>query len=618
MGGSMALRISRRLFHARGRRGRAAVLKRVFVAPDPGRVRLRFAARAVLGIGLAVVLCGFAGHSLVGAVTGGLAALLALFTVTDATVRGQALTTALLPAVGLPVLAAAAELHDHPVARDLTFLAVVGAGVYARRWGPRGHSLGVFAFMTYFVAQFLHATTDQLPELYAAVVLSVLTAASVRFGLWCYERRLPPAAVPAPPGGTGLARVTTRQAIQATAGAAFALVVGQSVSGQRWYWAVGATWWIFVNTTSRGETLIRGFRRVLGTMIGIGLGLLVAVPLGGAAVPTAVILAACVFGIFYTAAVSYTWMMLCVTLLAELLYGLLGVLEPGLLALRAAETGVGALGAVLAVLFVLPITTHTVTDAWIQRALHCVRACTAEAAARLAGSPTADPAPRVAELEQLLGRVRLSVAPLVHPLNPMLGRKRRARRVLALLDDCAREIRGLVTVAADPEASHDARLATACRRVESAVEALTGDGLAAAAAAGGAVADGPPSRGAVVVDGPQRRGAGGAAVAAGAPARARSVNGTRTPGVVGVIMDGAAAPGAVGEAGPAAGTRTARGGDAGPGGGPGDRAREGAASVASRPPAAVPALAHLHGLERALAELATPLRTPSGSPLVGA
>ncbi|MFE9438702.1 FUSC family protein [Streptomyces sp. NPDC006602] len=500
--------------------------KRVFVAPDPGRVRLRFAARAVLGIASAVVVCGLAGHSLVGAVTGGLAALLALFTVTDATVRGQALTTALLPAVGLPVLAVAAELHDHPVARDLSFLAVVGAGVYARRWGPRGHSLGVFAFMTFFVAQFLHATTDRLPELYAAVVLSVLTAAAVRFGLWCYERRLPPATAPAPPGGTGLARVTTRQAIQATAGAGFALVVGQLVSGQRWYWAVGATWWIFVNTTSRGETLVRGFRRVLGTMIGIGLGLLVAVPLDGAGLPTAVLLTACVFGIFYTAAVSYTWMMLCVTLLAELLYGLLGVLDPALLALRLAETGIGALGAVLAVLFVLPVTTHTVTDAWIRRALRCVHACTAEAAARLAGSASA-PVSRVAELELLLGRVRLSVAPLVHPLNPMLGRKRRARRVLALLDDCAREIRGLVAVAADPEASHDARLTAACRRVEAAVEALVGDGLSVAA-------------------------------------------------------------------------------------------RDHVTVPAPRPPAAEPALAHLHGLERALAELALPLRTRSGSPLVRA
>jgi hypothetical protein len=102
-----------------------------------------------------------------------------------------------------------------------------------------------------------------------------------------------------------------------------------------------------------------------------------------------------------------------------------------------------------------------------------MHACTAEAAARLAGSPTADPAQRVAELEQILARVRLSVAPLVHPLSPLRARKKRARHVLALLDDCAREVRGLASVAAHPEASHDARLAAACWRVEAAVEALT-------------------------------------------------------------------------------------------------------------------------------------------------
>ncbi|MFD5799483.1 hypothetical protein ACFWIO_39375, partial [Streptomyces diastatochromogenes] len=111
-------------------------------------------------------------------------------------------------------------------------------------------------------------------------------------------------------------------------------------------------------------------------------------------------------------------------------------------------------------------------------------------------------------------------APLVHALNPMLGRKRRARRVLALLDDCAREIRGLVAVAADPEASHDARLAAACWRVEAAVEALT---------AGGS-----------------------------------------------------------------------------------DRVHRPAETPTE------PALAHLHSLERALADLAEPLSAPSGSPLVGA
>ncbi|NNN37671.1 FUSC family protein, partial [Streptomyces sp. S3(2020)] len=382
-----------------------------------------------------------------------------------------------------------------------------------------GRRPGGLASGTVWGGGLLPAARGRLPELYGAGRRAGRRAAAGRWGAGCDGRRLRPAPVPAPPAGAGLARVTTRQAVQATAGSAVALVVGQLVSPERWYWAVGATWWVFVNTTSRGETLVRGFRRVLGTVIGIGLGLLVAVPLAGSAVPSALLLAVCVFGIFYTAAVSYTWMMLCVTVLAELLYGLLGLLSPGLLALRLVETGIGALGAMLAVLFVLPVSTHTTTDAWIQRALRCVHACTAEAAARLRDVAGADPAPRVAELELLLGRVRLSVAPLVHPLTPMLGRKQRARRVLALLDDCAREVRGLVAVAADPEASHDARLAAACWRVEAAVEALTG---------GGSVA------------------------------------------------------------------------------------------VTDQPLAVEPALAHLHGLERALAELATPLRTPSGSPLVGA
>ncbi|MEW2390889.1 FUSC family protein [Streptomyces venezuelae] len=450
------------------------MLKRVFVAPDPGRMRLRFASRAVLGISLAVVVCGLAGHSLVAAITGGLAALLALFTVTDTTVRGQAITTALLPVVGFPVLALAASLHDVPLARDCAFLAVMGLGVYARRWGPRGHSLGVFAFMTFFISQFLHTEVRQLPQLYAAVLLSIAAASTVRFGAWCYERGVPPGVVlPAPPDARGLARATTRQAVQAAAGGAFALAAGQLLSGERWYWAVGATWWVFVNTTSRGETVVRSFRRVLGTLIGMAAGLVLVVPLEGAPVPSALLVAVGVFGIFYTAAVSYTWMMLSVTVLAGSLYGLLGVLDASLLGLRLAETGIGALGAVLAVLIVLPITTHATTEAWIEKALHCVHDCTKEAAARLGGLESADPARRIAELEAILGRVRMSLAPLVHPFSPLRTRKGRALQVVALLDNCAREIRGLAAVAADPEASHDARLAAACQRVEAAVETLT-------------------------------------------------------------------------------------------------------------------------------------------------
>jgi hypothetical protein len=449
-------------------------VKRMFTAADPGRTRLRVSLRAVLGIGLAVTVCAAAGSPLPASITGGLAALLALFTVADPTVRGQAATTALLPAVGLPVLALASALHGLPLLRDAAWLALVLAGVYARRWGPRGHALGIFAFMMFFTAQFLHAVPGALPRLTAAVLLSVGTAAGVRFGLWCVERGTAPPAAPAPPAGRGLARHTTRQAFQATAACAFATAAGELLSYERWYWAVGAAWWIFVNTASRGETLVRGFRRVFGTVTGLVAGLLVAVPVHGAPAPTAALVAVCVFGIFYSAPLSYSWMMFFVTVMAGLLYGLLGVLHPGLLGLRLAETGVGALGAALAVALVLPVTTHTVTDHWVRRALHAVHACTTAASRRLAGDEAADPAPRVAELEAILGRVRMALAPLVHPLNPLRARGARARTVLALLDECVRETRGLATVAAHPDASHDTRLTEACARVETAVHTLLG------------------------------------------------------------------------------------------------------------------------------------------------
>ncbi|MFE3325939.1 FUSC family protein [Streptomyces sp. NPDC059176] len=501
----------------------------MFVAPDPGRVRLRVSARAVLGTGLAVAAAELAGLSLVAAVTGGLAALLALFTVADATVRRQAVTTALLPAVGFPVLAVATALHAAPLLRAGTWLVVVFLGVYARRWGARGHALGIFAFMMFFATQFLRAVPRQLPELYAAIALALAACGTVRFGLWCMERRTPPPAVPAPLPGRGLDRLTTRQAFQTTLACGVALAVGQVLSQERWYWAVGTAWWIFVNTASRGETLVRGFRRVVGTVAGIAAGLLVALPLDGAPGPTAALVAACVFGIFYTAPLSYSWMMFFVTVMAGLLYGLLGVLHPGLLLLRFQETAVGALGAALGVALVLPVTTHAATNAWIRRAVRSVHECTTVAMVRLSGDEDADPAPHAAELEVLLARVRTSLAPLVHPLSPLRARKARARHVLALLDDCAREVRGLAAVAADPYASHDARLAAACWRVEAAVHALE-----------------DPAAGPV-----------------------------RSP-------DGAGA------------------------------------SVPAHHPGAEAALIHLHGLEKALADLAAPLSTSPRAPLVAA
>ncbi|MFI1098550.1 FUSC family protein [Streptomyces sp. NPDC020917] len=596
----------------------------MFVAPDPGRARLRFAARALLGISAAVAAIVLAGLPAPAACGGGLAALLAFFTVADPTVRRQAVTTALLPAAGLPVLAVAACLHPHPLLRDAAFVAVVGAGVYARRWGPRGHALGVFAFMMFFVAQFLHAVPADLPELVAALALGLGCAAAVRFGLWCYERGgTPPPAVDLPQP-RGLRRPTTRQAVQAATAAAAALALGEAVSADRWYWAVATTWWIFVNTASRGETLVRGFRRVLGTATGIAAGFALAVPLHGATAPSLLLVAVCVFGIFYSAPVSYSWMTFFVTVMAGSLYGLLGVLHPGLLVLRMEETGAGAVAAALAVLLVLPVTTHAATDAWIQRALHTVR----EAAANLDDAHGAGVAARAAELDVVLGRVRASVAPLVHPLSPLRARRHRARRVLELLDACAHQVRGLAEVAAHPGAGQDERLRAACRRVEHAVLRLvppTGDRAATELPPGAQLPGrtGPltatgrepvsgwqPESARRIPNAPRR--ASETRAAAAPPAAPLAAAGTRAAAAPTAAAGErvAAAPSAVAGARVVAGTRAA----AEPRAVTGTRA----AAAPTSCPWADRALAHLHGLETALADLAAPLHAAPGRVLATA
>ena len=274
--------------------------------------------------------------------------------------------------------------------------------------------------MTFFAAQFLHTVPGQLPELYAAVAavprsllhrplrLLVLRAAAAR------------RAVPAPPERRGLARITTRQAVQATAGGAFAL--GRRAGPLRAALVLGRRRHL---VDLRQHHLARRDPR---TRLPPGPGhgdrhrrrLLRRRPAarrrgahrrprrrlrlrdllhGGGLVQLDDVLRDR-HGRRCSTGSSASW-------------------TPPCSRCGSRRPAVGALGAALAVVLVLPVTTHAITDAWIQRALRCVHACTAEAAARLAGSPTPTPAPRVAELEVLLGRVRLSLAPLVHPLSPL-------------------------------------------------------------------------------------------------------------------------------------------------------------------------------------------------------
>ena len=46
-------------------------------------------------------------------------------------------------------------LAPHRVLADVVFVVIMMAGVYIRRFGPRGFAIGMAAVMAYFFSQFL-------------------------------------------------------------------------------------------------------------------------------------------------------------------------------------------------------------------------------------------------------------------------------------------------------------------------------------------------------------------------------------------------------------------------------------------------------------------------------
>ncbi|WP_137123013.1 FUSC family protein [Segeticoccus rhizosphaerae] len=153
-------------------------------------------------------------------------------------------------------------------------------------------------------------------------------------------------------------RLTTRQAIQAGTAAALAILAGELISSQRYYWAVIAAFVGFAGTATAGETLRKGVARVFGTVAG----LVVAVGLANLTADTStlalVTTLACVFLAFYLQAVSYGAMIFFITVLLGQLYTMLHSLVDQLLLIRLEETAIGALIGIGVSFLVLPAGTR--------------------------------------------------------------------------------------------------------------------------------------------------------------------------------------------------------------------------------------------------------------------
>lgn len=191
------------------------------------------------------------------------------------------------------------------------------------------------------------------------------TALAVRDALAELLRAAGPAFVPAEDGASRSSpappptpRPALRTAVQATIAAALALAAGQLVSSSRGAWAVLAAFMVFTRANTRGAMLVRAWQRVLGTALGVLIGLCVAHAVQGHTRVELAVVFACVFVAHYTLQFAYAAAVGAFTTLIAVLYSLLGRFTPDLLVLRIEETVIGAgIGAAVAAL-VLPARTR--------------------------------------------------------------------------------------------------------------------------------------------------------------------------------------------------------------------------------------------------------------------
>ncbi|MFF0700479.1 FUSC family protein [Streptomyces tendae] len=285
---------------------------------------------------------------------------------------------------------------------------------------------------------------------------------------------------------TGLRRPTTRAAVQVAVGSSLAIVGGEFLSSQRWYWAVLTCWIVFINTASTGEILVKGYRRLLGTVLGVVAGIVLAGLVGNHTWTAFGLVLVLIFAMFYTAPLSYTLMSFFVTAMLGLLYTLLHTYSMSVLLLRVEETALGAACGIVAAALVLPIRTDRRTNELLGTVLERLTDVTEGAVDQLSGGPEADLLDTARELDQALGDLRAATQPLTHPITPLRARRDTAQYVVALLETCAYHARSLAATAellpTHPSIAADPRLRGAVRRTVRNIEAIAAhvaDGSAA-------------------------------------------------------------------------------------------------------------------------------------------
>ncbi|HTW84465.1 MAG TPA: FUSC family protein [Candidatus Sulfotelmatobacter sp.] len=203
-------------------------------------------------------------------------------------------------------------------------------------------------------------------------------------------------------------RPSTRQAIQVTLAAALAIVLGERIAPDRWYWAVLTTFVVYTGTTSAGETLARAWAAFLGTVLGVvvgtGAGLLVR---HDVTLESVVLFLGLLFAAYFLrVGLGVAWFF--VTVCLVMIYELLGRFTEGVLLTRLFEVATGVVCGGLAAFVILPTSTRRIFRADARAALQALR----DGIDTIAGGGVADAQSASRRFDAAVRRLRTRVRPL--------------------------------------------------------------------------------------------------------------------------------------------------------------------------------------------------------------
>ncbi|MFM0313051.1 FUSC family protein [Paraburkholderia sp. RL17-383-BIF-A] len=198
-------------------------------------------------------------------------------------------------------------------------------------------------------------------------------------------------------------------ATRATTAALLAMLIGHSLSPERWFWAVITTFVVFLGTRSRADTVYRGAQRLVGTLGGALVSVSLVAPLQDSPVLLVAAMVLCVFGWAYFILNAYAPGVFFITVLVGLVYGELGFAMGPLVEIRIEEVLVGCVVSFAVAILMMPLAATRHVETRLSSVLGALREVVRLAGA---GALAADAVPAMRQLDRSWHDLRIALRPL--------------------------------------------------------------------------------------------------------------------------------------------------------------------------------------------------------------